>query len=341
MCAFPSSDCHFGKCSDCPGIDVLKNILDNLFDYNAIENITYKYWISNPRCSLETLVKTSSEFVDIFCNHLVSLLTHDFIAKQQSAFLKQIKESLNEDEVVVICDFAENYAFVIQNAAPGFHWNNNQATIFPIVIYFKYNEELTHRSLVIISDGNNHDSIAVYVYMRIITDFVKELLPMASKIFYFSDGAPQQFKNFKNFVNIYYHKEDFKIAAEWHYFATAHGKGPCDGIGGTLKRIASRVSLQRQIDNQITTALELYEWASEPNNLPNIKVKFSPEQCYFDAKETLHLRYETAKSIPGTQKLHSIIPTNAGTIIAKKYSRSENEKVFNILKKKPKYNEKQ
>jgi hypothetical protein len=31
------------------------------------------------------------------------------------------------------------------------------------------------------------------------------------------------------------HLEDFKVRGEWHFFATSHGKGPCDGIGGTLK----------------------------------------------------------------------------------------------------------
>ncbi|XP_018374535.1 PREDICTED: uncharacterized protein LOC108768312, partial [Trachymyrmex cornetzi] len=137
-------------------------------------------------------------------------------------------------------------------------------------MYYKQNSELKHRSLVIISDGNNHDAIAVHVYLKIINDFLKESFSNATKIVYFSDGAPQQFKNFKNFVNIYYHKKDFNLDAEWHYFATAHGKGPCDGIGGTVKRIAARVSLQRPIHEQITTAHELFEWASKPSSLPNI-----------------------------------------------------------------------
>ena len=35
------------------------------------------------------------------------------------------------------------------------------------------------------------------------------------------------------------------MPAERHLFATSHGKGPCDGIGGTVKRLATRASLQR------------------------------------------------------------------------------------------------
>jgi hypothetical protein len=30
---------------------------------------------------------------------------------------------------VALCDSAENYSFVLQDEAQGFHWNNAQATI--------------------------------------------------------------------------------------------------------------------------------------------------------------------------------------------------------------------
>ncbi|XP_057336012.1 uncharacterized protein LOC130674639 [Microplitis mediator] len=332
VCPNPSSDCYFQKCPNCPGIKLLEELLETVFDENEIDDITYKYWISNPRCSLETFIKSSSDFIEIFSEHIVNLLPHDFIAKQQSSFLKSKKESLKDNESLVICDFAENYAFVIQDAVPGFHWNNNQVTIFPVVIYFKQNNEITHRSLIIISDNNHHDTVAVYVYLKIITDFIKDLNSTAAKVFYFSDGAPQQFKNFKNFVNIYYHKEDFNLDAEWHFFATAHGKGPCDGIGGVVKRKAAKASLQRPIDNQITTPEEFYEWAVEPNSLPSIAVKFSPESDYVNAREKLELRYITAKSITGTQKFHCIIPVTNGSIKAKEYSNSNLDRTCKLFK---------
>ena len=58
------------------------------------------------------------------------------------------------------------------------------------------------------------------------------------KITYFSDGCAAQYKNCKNLINLCYHKEDFGIPAEWHFFATSHGKDPCDGVKGTVKREA-------------------------------------------------------------------------------------------------------
>ncbi|KAJ8940674.1 hypothetical protein NQ318_017723, partial [Aromia moschata] len=78
------------------------------------------------------------------------------------------------------------------------------------------------------------------------------------------------------------------IPAQWHFFATAHGKGPCDGIGGTIKRHAPRASLQLAVDKQITTSYELYAWASAPENLSNIEVKFSSEEDYNQAVNNLN-----------------------------------------------------
>ena len=49
--------------------------------------------------------------------------------KKQSEFFKQRKSSLNSDERVLVLDCAENYLFMVQGAAQGFHWNNSQATI--------------------------------------------------------------------------------------------------------------------------------------------------------------------------------------------------------------------
>lgn len=336
VCQNSSSECYFGKCKNCPGIDVLENFLNEIFEENNIDELTYQCWISKPRTTLETLTVVSSEFISDFCEKITELLPHYFIAKSQARFMKSLKESLGTDEFLVVCDFAENYKFVIQNAVPGFHWNNDQSTIFPVVIYFKKNNELLHRSLVIISDCNTHDSTAVNVFLKIVTDFIKSLSNTAKKIFYFSDGAPQQFKNYKNFVNLYYHKEDFGINAEWHFFASYHGKGPCDGVGGTLKRGAARASLQLPFDKQISNPRELYQWAAQSNNLPKIEVRYSTIADYEKATENLNIRYSKAKTITGTQKYHCVIPNTDGSLTMKLISCSNKTYSCKIFKRQKK-----
>ena len=39
-------------------------------------------------------------------------------------------------------DFAENFSFVVQDEIQAFHWNKLQATLHPIVMYYKQNGNL-------------------------------------------------------------------------------------------------------------------------------------------------------------------------------------------------------
>ena len=43
------------------------------------------------------------------------------------------------------------------------------------------------------------------------------------------------------------YQNDFCMKAQWNFFATNHGKSPCDNIGGTLKKAAIKASLQRPL----------------------------------------------------------------------------------------------
>lgn len=266
--------------------------------------------------------ETIDEFVPSLIEKLTKLLFHDFIATKQSLHFKNVKKNLEVGDFVVTLDFSENFAFVVQEAVQGFHWNNNQATVHPIVIYYKNREtnEIEHVSYVGISDCLNHDTIAVYTSQKKLIDFLKRNFLIVNRIIYFSDGAPQQYKNKKNFVNLTHHLTDFGVEAEWNFFATAHGKGACDGVGGTLKRIARRYCLQSGTRNEILTAQKLYEWAKE--NFKNINVFFYSTADYELAAEFLTLRHKKCKTIKGTQSIHFASPINKNTLKIKLFSES-------------------
>ena len=100
--------------------------------------------MSIDRSTLETYTKPVDEFVDMFCEKLEVLCPHAFIAAQQASFYRDYKSTLAPREMLVTVDFSENYSFVLQDAAQGYHWNNSQATIHPFVAYYKdENEKLS------------------------------------------------------------------------------------------------------------------------------------------------------------------------------------------------------
>ena len=89
------------------------------------------------------------------------------------------------------------------------------------------------------------------------------------------------------------------MEAEWHFFATSHGKSPCDGIGGTTKRLAARASLQSAADNQILTSQDFFLWAQ--NHISGIQYFWlsSGEIQNRNANFELEKRYALGKTISG------------------------------------------
>ena len=78
-------------------------------------------------------------------------------------------------------------------------------------------------------------------------------------IHYCSDGVPSQYKNYKGLVNLWHHGLDHGIDAVWNFFATSHGKSAFDGIGGTVKRLATNASLMATEKNHMLTLLGLFD----------------------------------------------------------------------------------
>ena len=112
-------------------------------------------------------------------------------------------------------------------------------------------ENIQHNSLWFISDDNNHDTNFVYKIQTMLVDYLKENLPIVIDIFCFSDGCTELCKNHKNFFNLCHHWQNFNMDAEWIFFATNHGKSPCDSVTGFVKHDVAKCSLQRPLHDQI------------------------------------------------------------------------------------------
>ena len=232
-------------------------------------------------------------------------LHHAFINRQQRKYIETIHEQLSADDYVVVqIDFAGNYKFVRQREPQGDHWNTDQATLS--TIHFKIGTE--HRCMIIISDYMNHDSEFVWLAQENIVDFLKKRYPRVKKInyaryagakvlfytiifnFLSSNGAANHFKNNYTIVNLLYHKKDFDIDAVWTFSATAHGKGPCDGIGATVKATATRATLQGQPNTNFQTALDFWSFTFDKNDRSHLNEP-SPIKCCFLPKERVEKIY--------------------------------------------------
>ena len=165
-----------------------------------------------------SLITPVEDFIDVFLRKLTELKPHSFIATQQSLFFKNIRENLEPGVVLIGGDFAENYHFVVQDAAQAFHWFNDQVTLHPFMVYYREtpHSEVVGLSIVMISDELQHDTKAVHTFQCKLLDYLNSISITLSRIAYFS-------KN--NLANLTFHIDNFGIPADRHFFATSHGKG--------------------------------------------------------------------------------------------------------------------
>ena len=98
----------------------------------------------------------------------------------------------------------------------------------------------------------------VYAVITETIDCIKETISCDIKlVHYFTDGCTAQYKNCKNFWNL------CGMQDQWNFFATSHGKSPCDGIGGTVKQLTARASLQHASQEQILTADDIFAFCQQ------------------------------------------------------------------------------
>ena len=326
VCNYESKVCMVHRCQDCPGILRVSHFLETYLrgkdDEYIDSEVSFKQWVTTDRSNLTMQTLPVEEFLSLVCEKLDAITKHSYIARNQSKYLKNLKENLSINEVIVLGDFAENYQFLIQDEIQGYHWNSQQCTIHPVVIYFhpqKSSEKLSHLSLCFISDDLSHDVSFVHQIMSNTLKFIKcNISCKISKVHYFSDGCAGQYKNKKHFLNLCHHKEDFSMECEWNFFATSHGKSPCDGIGGTVKRLTAKASLQRPIKNQITTAAQMVEFCSE--NVKGINFLHISKEQMKGIRNYMDKRFVYARTVPGTRGFHQYVPISQNIIGCKRMS---------------------
>lgn len=321
LCHDPKPECYLGMCKDCPGAPPIQAAMEMYFDERIQSHVQFRKWTCVDRSSLETCVSTVEEFMENVTDSLPDVTRHHFIAKEQGKHLNDLKANLQPTECLITGDFSENYSPIIQDAIQGMHWSKDQITIHPFVCYYKP-EGCTSPivfNFVIISDYLEHNSLAVYAFQHKLLEALMKIIPNLLKVYYFSDGAASQYKNRQIALNLRMHFKDFKIVAEWHYCASCHGKGPCDGVGGRIKREARLESIRRVGREGIVTAKQLYEWSKEKFS-GSMTVEFvSLEEM--EAFKIKHLeRFTDPPALDGIKSCHNIIPLSEKVLAMKEYS---------------------
>lgn len=329
VCTQSSRECMLSVCANCPSVeDISANIkslirvsrrrqeeeqneaeMEENFKQVLNEEIEYKQWQSTDRDKLSSKVGKIIDVIETLSASMKNLVSHDYIAYQQALYLKDLKENLPENKAIILMDFSMNYTCVVQDATQKYHWSKKGVTIHPVVIYYKDSDGITkNKNLCFISDDVKHDVTQVRLAQEKTIKFITDNLPKVEEVLYVTDGCAAQYKCCTSFLNLCQHEKMFGLKAEWLFFATSHGKSPCDGIGGLVKRETYKESLRRPYENQILNALQVFNFCILSNLNESISFFMIPHTTVVSERQ----KEESLKpiTIPGTRSFHHFKPVS-------------------------------
>lgn len=251
VCEEPTAECWFGKCETCQNF--MRTKLWDICANSEECNVEWFVWQeSNGRLLKVQEEGTIQDLVHHILNIGPTFLEHYFIKREQSKSYQADKELLisTPQAAMMQVDFSENYTCVAQDEIQSAHWQQSQVSIFTAIIW---HSETSH-SFVLVSDILDHTKNTVIPY---IVRLLEELPSDIKEVTIWSDGPSSQFKNryIAEAIQILSNMHDIRIT--WKYFATSHGKGPVDGIGGAVKhKVWSAVRSRKYIVNNATNFVE-------------------------------------------------------------------------------------
>ncbi|XP_046544601.1 uncharacterized protein LOC124254795 [Haliotis rubra] len=257
-----------------------------------LDKVTYKTWKKVTDSRGKSKMKLVDEEVakDDFISNFLSQCTQfrEHVARVQTQYaqLRFLKGNLPDSHVIIQMDFAENYLCQCLDEIQSAYWNATMVTLHPAVVYFKNNGVLYFGT--------------VYTILQSLLPEVKELVPYLSYVHYWTDSPSSQYRNKTAFNYVLQHPEVFGVRASWHYIECGHGKGPCDGLGGTAKRMADSAVKQGKFN--IQSAHDFYVWATgQPSSV--VYIFSSKEDCDSNQKR---LEQWGVKPVKGTMTIHAV-----------------------------------
>lgn len=255
--------CLERKCSDCKYKEIRTS------DYDANEDTYYEKWVTKKetfmikgkekqcqRTVKERIICKKEELVVLLKNTFDTFLLHIRNIKHQYRVIDEVKKKLSTDEILIHCDFSENYACKYNEEVQSAHFGASkpQVTLHTVVIYYKNaeNASVVPLSICTLSDSLRHDPSAICAHLKLAINEIKKYVPFVDTVHFLSDGPSTQYKNKKMFFLMVNYLADCLLVNKlrWHYSESGHGKGAPDGIGGFIKREADRrVAMGKDIPN--------------------------------------------------------------------------------------------
>lgn len=223
------------------------------------------------KATVEQLAKYLNDQAVVYLKHL-------YFMKHQQRELQNQKRNIGVNEILIQIDFSENYIAKCHSEIQSMHFgaSKKQISLHTGIYYYRETYESSVKSQTFCSVSNNldHQAHAIWAHLDEILLQLARSFPDTTRLIFASDGPTSQYKNRNNcyllLKKIPTYFKNLKDLA-WNFSESGHGKGPMDGVGGSLKRDADKLVLRGSditcakdfVQKLKTSAVKIWEVSSQ------------------------------------------------------------------------------
>lgn len=312
---FHQQTCIERTCNDCEHLDL------TTFDNKLQLKIQTEQWLykqTEKGVKRKVLVqeeKMLRECLEIFKQQMKTMPKHLFTAQWQYTMFLQQQKTVKPGQLMTVMDFAENYRCVNQDEVQAAYWNYKQATVHPMVNYYKCDTcgEVVTATVVAISDDLTHDSHAVEIFIRENIKHLRSSVTNLQELVQWSDGCGVQYKSKQPFASLQTAPQRYCVSSVTrNFYGSRHGKNPSDGVNAHVKNKATRAVLCRRAI--IQNARDLFIFLERNmTSIVSCETHTSRHFVYVSSDE-IKRTAAACITLKGTRMVHSIKARNGRKI---------------------------
>ena len=183
-------------------------------------------------------------FIYEFLEEMPEIRAHCHRISAQFEAAAHIRENIQPClEVVCQMDYSENWVSKFFKEISAVYFDNAQFTLHTMVITFKTKEgELRTKTYVGVTRETSHSAATTFSFIKKLVTVLFDFLPALSVMHFVSDGPSNQYRNRTIVQLVRRFPQLFAgVRASWCWLESGHGKGPCDGVGGGIKKKADNL----------------------------------------------------------------------------------------------------
>lgn len=286
--------------------------IKKIINETGTENINFKTWekvskehngktVNHTKLVDKSLVKKA--FIKHFTKQLPPFRLHCERVGAQYKALKHLEDVLPINHCIVQLDYAENWNCSYLQEITSAYYSKDQITVHPMVTKQREHDELVVTSYAGVSNVTAHSFPTTFVFITELVAKLKSRNPDINTIHFVSDSPSSQYRNRYVCQMLLRFEHDFKIRAVWNWLESGHGKGPCDGVGGSMKRLADRIV---RTNTTIQDASDFYNYVSKESD--KVELIYITEQQVNQIKSEIDA-WE-CKPVKGLMQMHEAAAIN-------------------------------